>query len=197
MVKRLLLISGAFALILLIGVAVVGLLATRPITVPAPTPTPIASPRASPPSGFATPVPAATPIPGATVQRPVVFDLAIEQTRSPDASVLLSARVRVFLRAELYNLGDTAAHNVRVETRARVGEGYVPLDGQPAFLVTIGTVGARQASVRDVSFELRMSLSQGRRAQAEGIIFEVVVFSDERTQSFPPMRCSENECTGP
>jgi hypothetical protein len=149
---------------------------------------------ASPVSG--TPVPGATQRPSATATpRPVAFQLSIEQTHPPESSVLLSAEVTVHLKATLVNRGDFDAHNVRVTARARVGSDYVAIDGKQALVVPVGAVPARSSTARDLTFTLEMSLSQGRTAQAQGLLFEVVASSDEATSYMPVMRCTASGCS--
>ncbi len=135
------------------------------------------------------------PTPGPTSPlAPIDFDLLIQQTRASDTDVLLNVKVQVYLRAQLVNLGDFEAHNVRVETRARVRDSYVPIDGKSVFVVVLGAMAPREEVQRDISFEIRMSLLQGRAADTDGIIFELTVVSDERTKPITPMRCTQGGC---
>lgn len=157
---------------------------------------PTATPKgvSGPPSG---PGPIGTVVPGATATPavvPVSFDLVVQQTKPAQSSVLLNATVKVSLRAELTNRGTSTAHDVKVTARARVGKDYVSIDGKQALVIDLGVVGARARVVRDVAFELRMSLSQGRTAESDGIYFEIVTTSAEATSYMPLMRCNQVEC---
>ncbi|GEM_PF-4954530 len=150
----------------------------------------------SPPPG--SPVPLQTPAPrGANTPTPapVGFGLIIEASRPAESSVFLSASVKVYLRAELSNLGDFAAHNVNVTARARVAKDYVAIDGKQAMVVSMGTVAARSTVPKDLTFTLGMSLSQGQTAQSQGIYFEIVVTSTEGNSYIPLMLCNQFTCS--
>lgn len=134
--------------------------------------------------------PGSTPTPA-----PVSFELNISQSRPSESSVFLSVSVQVYLRAELYNLGDFNANNVSVTARARVGKDYVAIDGKQALVVGVGSVNARSMVTKDIALTLDMSLSQGQAAQAQGIYFEVVVTSTEGKSYIPLMLCNATECS--
>ena len=162
-------------------------------TAPTPTPKPAGTPAAglpavTPPAGGVT-APAATPTPA-----PVGFLLGIQQTQAPQSRAFLNVSVDIFLRAALDNTGDFDAHNVSVTARAKVGPDYVAIDGKQALIVPVGPVAARSAVARDLKFTLTMSLAQGRTAQAEGIVFEIVITSEEATSFVPAMRCTATGC---
>ncbi len=125
---------------------------------------------------------------------PVDFGLGVRQTQAPRTSVLLNAKVQVFLNAQLTNRGYADAHNSKVYVRARVGDSYIAIDGKNALAVDLGTVAAGKTVQRDITFELQMSLAQGNQAQREGIVFEITIGSDERTQALAPWRCTSAGC---
>jgi hypothetical protein len=124
----------------------------------------------------------------------VDFSLTVQQTSPPEQSVLLNVKVDVFLKARLFNRGYMDAHSAKVFVRAKVGNSYIAINGKNAFVVDGGTVGAGQAVQKDVTFRLEMSLAQGNQAQRDGIIFEIIVGSDERTQALAPWRCTASGC---
>ncbi len=144
------------------------------------------------------PVPQQTPIPvleDTLTPTPVGFGLTIQESRPAESSVFLSVSVKVYLHAELSNLGDFAAHNVNVTARARVAKDYVAIDGKQALVVSMGTVAARSTVSKDLTFTLGMSLSQGQNAQSQGIYFEVVVTSTEGNSYIPLMLCNQTACS--
>lgn len=163
-----------------------------------PAPAPVPLPASAVPPGSVLP-PLAPSAPGAppapTAPAPVSFTLSRQQTKAPETSVAFNVHARVYLRASLSNLGDSAASNTKVNGRARVGDDYVSIEGKDLYLVDIGMMPARTMFQRDLSFELTMSLPKGNRAQNEGIIFEIAVASTEKTQTLRPVQCTANGCT--
>ncbi len=78
-----------------------------------------------------------------------------------------------------------------------MGDSYAKIDGKDVYTVNLGTIGARQMAQRDASSGIQVGLAQRRTAQNQGIIFQVKVVSDEHTEGFPPMRCTETGCEVP
>jgi hypothetical protein len=139
---------------------------------------------------FATVAPSVTP-----QATPVDFELVVMQTEPPQTSVLFNVTLQAKLNASLTNLGDSDAHNVRVQLRARVGNSYIKINGADPFVVNIGDLAARTATSQNLTLEMKMSLAQGRQAQNEGMVFEIAVLSNERTKQFPNMLCTQAGCT--
>lgn len=157
---------------------------------------PTAEPRASVLGSVPVPqVPSAGGAASTPTPRPVGFALNITQSKPSESSVFLSVSVQIYLRAELYNVGDFNASDVKVTARARVGKDYVAVDGKQALVVGVGSVAARSMVTKDIALTLDMSLSQGQAAQAEGIYFEVVVTSTEGKSYIPLMLCNATECS--
>ena len=160
---------------------------------------PIPLPPSSAPSGGlqGIPAPGAPPAapaaPGAPA--PVHFSLLVEQTKAPETSMFPSPKVRAYLSAQLGNVGGLDAHNTRVIVQARVGNDRVNIDGKDTYVVEVGTLPARSAVQRNVSFEVNLGFSAGSRAQSEGITFDLSVTSTETTESLPALRCTETGCT--
>lgn len=173
----------------------------KPVAVPdaapyvRPTATPASASPTSPASG--SPLPGQAPPPlgvNTPTPAPVRFGLTVQESRPAESSVFLSASVKVYLHAELSNLGDFDGHNVNVTARARVDKDYVAIDGKQALVVSLGTVAARSTVPKDLIFSLGMSLSQGQAAQSSGIYFEIVVTSAEATSYVPLMLCNQTAC---
>jgi hypothetical protein len=126
---------------------------------------------------------------------PVDFDFRVSQVKPPKSSVLFNVTLQAELSASLTNSGDSDAHNVLVQIRARVGNSYLNVNSADPFVVMIGDLPARATDTQSLLFEMKMSLVQGNQAQNEGIIFEITVLSNERTKRFPDMRCTQTGCT--
>ncbi len=207
--KKVLLIGGAVFGALVLIVVIIGALAyfkgigtgSKAVVVPnaaqyiAPTPTTAVGAPPQPTTITLPGQPTSTPRPVATATpAPVSFILDVKASKPAETSVFLNASVKAYLHADLLNTGAFEAHNVQVTARAKVDGEYISIDGKDALVIPIGTLAAKTRTTRDLSFTMKMSLSQGRSAQESGIFFEIVVTSNEANSYVPLMRCNEVEC---